>query len=417
VRSAFLIAWRGLWRGKTLWTLLAAVVAFHFLLPGLVRSDGTDAGAFEMTVRIVFGAVFAVVCAASLAIGGGMFAREREDDLLPLSLVRPMSAFSIAVGRWLAVVLLFALVLAVNAVLVNIVPQKGGFAPPDCRVHVGPALPPAEVSAALAMEAFLKKDTTPEAVKKSPRAAILALLTAKENERYEVVRPGQTVSWPFAGVPSGPLAVKTRFSTMYSMKAPLNGVFRFNGCEGIVSNNTQAVLEVPLVACMTANTNGNDLLSFTNTGGNDVMLRPRRDMELLVPGDSFKANSIRASLEMLALAGLLAAFGLFLSAALSRPVALFTAAVLLAATMMAPDAVSQFPDEFNATTGEKVGLAISRAVMIFSSAFSDVSPVSDLASGKAIVSSGLFRAMMVDLVLLPAPLLALAAFLLRRKTK
>ena len=417
MKSAFLIAWRGLWRGKTLWTLLAAVVAFHLLLPDLVRSDGTVAGAFEMTVRIVSGAVFAVVCAAALAIGAGMFAKEREDELLPLSLVRPAPAFSIAAGRWLAVVLLFALVLLANAVLINIMPPKDGFSPPDCRVHVGPALPPAEVSAALAMEAYLKSDTTPEAVKKSPRAAILALLTAKENERYEVVRPGQTVTWSFEDVPPGPVAVKTRFSTMYSMKAPLNGVFRFRDCWGTVSNNTQAVLEVPLAACTEANTNGSESLSFANTGNNDVMLRPRRDIELLVPGDSFMANSIRSSLEMLALAGLLSAFGLFLSAALSRPVALFTAAVLLAAAMMAPDAVSQFPDEFNATVGEKAGLAISRAVMIFTSAVSEVSPVSDLASGKAIVVPDLLRAILFDLVLIPSLLLAMASFVLRRKAK
>ena len=79
MKSAFLIAWRGLWRGKTLWTLLAAVLASHFLLPGIVRSDGTDAGAFEMTVRIVCGAVAAIVYVSALAIGAGMFAKERED--------------------------------------------------------------------------------------------------------------------------------------------------------------------------------------------------------------------------------------------------------------------------------------------------------------------------------------------------
>ena len=123
MKSAFLIAWRGLWRGKTLWTLLAAVFASHFLLPGIVRSDGTDAGTFEMTVRIVCGTVAAIVYVAALAIGGGMFAKEREDDLLPLSMVRPTSAFSIAFGRWLAVVLLFSCVVFANAVLLNVVTQ------------------------------------------------------------------------------------------------------------------------------------------------------------------------------------------------------------------------------------------------------------------------------------------------------
>ena len=417
MKSAFLIAWRGLWRGKTLWTLLAAVVAFHFLLPGIVRSDGTDAGAFEMTVRIVCGAVFALACTTSLAIGCGMFAREREDELLPLSIVRPASAFSIAAGRWIAIVLLFTLVFLTNAILLNAKQVKGGFAPPGCRVHLAPSLPPAEVSAALAMEAYLKSDTTPEAVKKSPRSAILSLLTAKENERYEVVRPGQTVEWPFADVPSGPLVVKTRFSTMYSLKAQLNGVFRFRDAAGTVSNNTQAVLEVPLAGSAQKGKDRVETLSFTNTGKTNVMLRPRRDVELLALGDSFMANSIRASLEMLAVSGLLAAFGLFLSASLSRPVALFTAAVLLAATMMAPDAVSQFPDEFNATFGEKAGLAISRAVMVFTSALSEISPVSDLASGKAIVADELVRAVTFDAVLMPALLLVLSAFLLRRKTR
>ena len=148
MRPAFLVAWRGLWRGRTLWTLLAAVAAIHFLLPGIVRSDGTDAGAFEMLVRVVCGSVYALVCVASLSIGGGMFAKEREDDMLSQSLVRPVSAFSVAVGRWLAIELLFACVILANVVMLNVVQSGKGFAPADCRLHVPPALPPAEVTAA-----------------------------------------------------------------------------------------------------------------------------------------------------------------------------------------------------------------------------------------------------------------------------
>ena len=165
-------------------------------------------------------------------------------------------------------------------------------------------------------------------------------------------------------------------------------------------------------------TNSNSLgLTFTNTGKSDVMLRPRRDIELLVPGDPFWANSLRASLEVLSLAGFLAAFGLFLSAALSRPVALFTASVLLVAALMAPDAVSQFPDEFHATMGEKVGLAISRSVMRFTASLSEISPVSDLASGRAIAPRALARTLLADLAVWPCLFLGLSAFILRRKGK
>ena len=226
-----------------------------------------------------------------------------------------------------------------------------------------------------------------------------------------------TAKWPFPEIADASLSVRTRFSTMYGMKTSLNGVFRYGDFKGTVSNCTQAVLEVPLFACSEVNTNGNQMLSFTNTGKSDVMLRPRRDIELLTPGDSFMANSVRASIELLAMAGLLSAFGLFLSAALSRPVALFTATVLLAAAMMAPDAVGQFPDEFNATTGEKAGLAISRTVMMFTSAISEVSPVSDLASGKMIAAGEIIRTVLLNLLVFPFLLIALAAFVLRRKTK
>ena len=424
--AAFVLAWRGLWRGKTLWLLLAAVVAAHVVLPDLARSDGSPAGMLEMRIRVVCGAIAALVYVASLALACGSFSREREDDLLPLSLVRPVSAFSVAAGRWLALLLLMACVLAANALCLNIALGAADSAPGDCRLHREPTLPPVEVTAAAAMEAFLKSDKTPEAVKKSPRAAILSLLAAKEMERYEVIRPGRSASWPFDAPRGEALSVRARFSTMYNMKEPLSGVFRYRGRDGAVSNSTQAILEVPLRFApgdvLRPFAAGGDVsrdleLTFTNTGATDVMLRPRRDVELLSPGDSFLANSLRASVEMLALAGLLAAFGLFLSAGLSRPVALFTAAVLLASALMAPDAVSQVPDEFNATFGERAGLAISRAVTRFTAALSEISPVSDMASGRAIPLWHMLRVVVADLVAWPLLFFALSAFVIRRKVK
>lgn len=404
--------------------LLAAVAAAHVLLPGIARSDGTLAGTLEMHVRVVFGAVASLIYVTSLAISCGSFAREREDGLLPLSLVRPASTFSVVAGRWFAIMLLMALVLAANAIVVNAMLLLKPYAPGDCRRHHSPTLPPAEVTAAAMMEEFLKSDSTPEAVKKAPRAAVLALLTSKENERYEVIRPGKSLTLPFAAPLDGGLSVKVRFSTMYNTREVFSGRFCYMGREGVVSNSTQAILEVPLRVTpidyydgFEPLTNPIPYLTFANTGKSDVMLRPRQDIELLSPGDSFLANSIRASLEMLSVVGLLAAFGLFLSAALSRPVALFTAAVLLAAALMAPDAVSQFPDEFNATVGEKAGLAISRAVTRFTAAILELSPVSDLATGRAIEWGDLAKAATANLVAWPTAFLAIAAFVLRRKVR
>lgn len=423
MRAAFAIAWRSLWRGRTLLALLAVTVAVHFLLPGLARSDGSSDGMLEMHVRLASGVVAAIVYISALAIGCGSFSKDREDELLPLLLVRPASAFAVAAGRWCSIVAVLATVLFLNLILLNVSLSRTDYAPGNCWVYHEPALPPANVTAARMMEGFLKSDRTPAAVKKAPRAAVLSLLTSKENERYEVVRPGKSVSLPFNVPGHDAITARVRFSTLYNIKETAYGQFSYRASAGVVSNGTQSILSVPLRPVMrpdaTLAESLGDLdglnLTFRNDGSADVMFRPRRDIALLVRGDSFLLNSVRASVEMLSLAGLLAAFGLFLSAALSRPVALFTAAVLLAAALMAPDAVSQFPDEFNATVGERVGLAISRLVTNFTSSFSAISPVSDLASGRAIPIVSLLKAAFSDLVVWPTLFFALSAFVLRRR--
>jgi ABC-type transport system involved in multi-copper enzyme maturation permease subunit len=414
MRDSFLLAWRRAWRGKAAWILLAVVVAAHWLLPGFVRSDGTQAGVFEMHVRLIAGFAAAAVYLFALVSSCGAFAGEREDDTLSLALVRPVPAFSVAAGKWLAIVAVSACALALNVALTTAFPPLAEGAPP-CRRHYAPALPPPEVSAAAAMEVFLKNDKTPEQVKRASRTAVLALLTAKENERYEVVRPGEKVSWPFNVSADVRLSVKTRFSTMYNLKSDLNGVFRFSSLCGIVSNNTQAVVEVPLTVSAEKIPHGE--LVFENTGKNDVMLRPRRDIELLAPGFPFAENCARAMIQSLSLVGMLAAFGLFLSASLSRPVAIFTASVMMLASLMAPDAISQFPDEFNATAGEKAGLAISRMVAWATAPFAGTSPVSDLAASKAVSSRELCDAALSGFMAWPMVLLPLTAFVLRRKNR
>ena len=46
-RASFTVTTRSLLRSRAFWLLLAAVGAVHWFVPGLVRSDGTDAGALS----------------------------------------------------------------------------------------------------------------------------------------------------------------------------------------------------------------------------------------------------------------------------------------------------------------------------------------------------------------------------------
>ena len=156
-------------------------------------------------------------------------------------------------------------------------------------------------------------------------------------------------------------------------------------------------------------------LVFKNSGREIIMLRPRRDLELLTPADAFCCNLARATVQMLSTIALLAAFGMFLSAAVSRPVALFTAIVAVIVTMMAPSVVTQFPDEMNTKFTERFGLAISRAICTITSTVSESQPISDLATDTCIEWLALARSVAVNVVAIPAALLAAAAFIVRRK--
>ena len=145
------------------------------------------------------------------------------------------------------------------------------------------------------------------------------------------------------------------------------------------------------------------------------MLRPRRDIELLLPADSFLANLFRATLQSLAVLALLAAFGIFLSAALSRPVAIFTALVMLAVALMAPDTLDQFPEELEISLGDRIGLMMTRGVTFVTGAFVAPSPVADLATGRCIEWPDLARTLLENALVLPAAFLSLSALLIRRR--
>lgn len=409
---SFLLAWRALVRGHVLTLLLAATALAHVLLPALVRGDGTAAGWREMYIRAVTGATFSFTVATVLVCACGFFAQERARFRLSLTVVRPVPALAVAAGKWLALCAVAACAFLLTAVLTAArVPD-----PPACMHHHAPELPPPVETARQMMAEYLADPKTPEAVKKAPKSAVLSLLTNKELDRYDVVRPGGTMAWPFApGLASADgLTVRVRFATQFELRAPLAGRFEIAGLAAVVSNSTQSVLDIPLAGGVTAAAPAGQL-RFTNTGRETVMLRPRRDLELLTPADSFAANLARSALEMLATTALLAAFGLFLSSALSRPVAIFTALVAVLVALMAPSVLIQFPDGMDVAVADRMGLAISRGVSFLASTAGEAEPISDLATDTCIEWRELGRCALVNVALLPAALLALAACIVRRR--
>ena len=406
----FQLELRALSRSWSLAMLSAASAAWMLAVPRLVVGDGTAEGMREVCLRYGLGGVMALVTVSMLAAATGSLARERAAKRLQLTMVRPVRYFMIAAAKIAALASAGAAVLALACALA---PFAAGTAAEGRRcVHVlHPAMPsPAEEAKAMYAE-YMKSPDTSEAVKKARRSTVLRIL--------ETVHTNSTARWRFRfdGVEaprSGEVSARFRFSNVNNARQDVAGELRLGALSAVVSNLTQAVLVFPL-ADRGGDAGEEGVLTFRNDGKDALMMRPRRDVELLVPADSFVWNLLRSWAEMAAVVTLVVAFGVFLSAALGRPVALFTAIVFLLVSEMSPSVVEQYPDEFGATLSDRIGLMVARTVADATHPVSSLSPLERLSRDECVEPREVVRAVAVNVVALPILLAFLAAFILPRK--
>ena len=408
----FWLEFTGLVRSKALALLAAASVVWMLVLPLVMRGDGTADGARELYVHYSLGGVFALLVVSLLASATGSLAREREAKRLQLTLVRPVRYTLIVLGKILAHVAAGALVLAIAC---GVLAFKTDLKRP-CNHVLSPILPTPREEAKVMYESYMKDPSTPEAVKRTKKAIVLRLLENRAVDRYEAIQTNETATWRFGGLGElRGLAVRMRFTNQYEMRQDVRGVFALGEWRGVVSNITQAVLTVPLTARALGGRLETGELSFENQGTSALMLRPRKDINLLVPADAFGWNLLRAYVVLTAILAFVISLGAFLSAGLGRPVAMFVAFVTLIVSEMSPSVVRQYPDELETKLIDRIGLHITRFAAEVTRPVSSAAPLEALAKGECVEPETVFRTAAADFLAVPLLLSVLAALILPRK--
>jgi len=414
--------WRIFWLELTSllrsWTapmLVAASIGWMFASERILVTDATEEGGREMVVRYGLGGVFALLVVALLAAATGSIASEREAKRLQLTQVRPVSAFSIAWGKFLALVAVGAAALALPCAMTALSPRFSGRM---CNHVSHPAMESPRAEAEKMYDFYMADPDTPPEAKKAKKAVVLRLLEQRAKDNYMTVQTNETVSWSFPSLATRldtdkPPSVRLRFSNDFDMRDDVRGQVLADGLLGVVSNITKTAVVVPLVAGWTKCEPG--VVSFRNDGKSPVMLRPRQDVELLVEAGPFGWNILRAYVVMVSVLAFVVAFGVFLGAGLSRPVALFTAMVMLAVSEMSPSVVDQYPDQLETDRIDRIGLAITRFVERGTKSVSSLSPLSLVADDDCVEVGDAASTFALDFVALPALLCALSALLIRRK--
>ena len=146
-----------------------------------------------------------------------------------------------------------------------------------------------------------------------------------------------------------------------------------------------------------------------------MMLRPRKDVNLLVRADSFGANLLRTYVGLLAVLAAVLAVGLFLSASLGRPVAMFVAFVMLIVGETSPSVVAQYPDALESDVGDRIGLYITRFAAEVTRPVSAAAPLEALAKDECVEMEEVLRLVLSNMLAFPLVLALLSAFVLPRK--
>ena len=413
-------------RSKSLALLLVASIAWMFAAPFLFVGDGTPEGARAIVVHYSLGGVAALLAVSLLASATGAIARERAAKRLQLTLVRPVRHSAVALAKTAALASIGALVLTAASVVELC---RNDLSRP-CRHVLSPVMPTPREEAAMMYEAFMRDPETPPQVRRAKKSVVLRLLAQRSLDRYDTVATNDTIRWTFNlgdRATQDALSVRLRFTNAYDARDDVRGdlELRVGGdvWRGSVTNITQAVVEIPLSKEATgeAAEKGEGAakaeLSFRNLGGSALMLRPRRDVNLLAPADGFGWNLLRAYIELVAMLSLLIAFGVFLGAGLGRPVALFTAIVALAVSEMSPSVIEQYPDELETDRLDAIGLYITRAAAEATHPISSLEPLAKLSEDSCVERREVVRTAVVNIVLVPLALALLAALVMPRKVE
>ena len=401
-------------RTRTVAMLSVAALAWMVAFPHFVRGDGTAEGVRELTIHFSLGGVFALLVVALLASATGSVAKERAERRLQLTMVRPVRYFTIVLGKIAAHVVVGAFVLALACAALAFRTDLSA----PCSHVLKPVMPSPQEEARAMYAAYMADTNTPAAVRAAKKSVVLRLLANRAVDRYETMPTNAVTTWRFRGVEgSDGLAVRMRFTNQLEMRQDVRGEFRLGTLSAVVSNITQAVLTMPLVQSAGGGEapRGEVELSFSNKGKTALMLRPRRDIELLMPADAFWRNLLRAYVEMVSILSIVVAFGVALSCGLGRPVALFVAFVALVVGEMSPSVIEQYPDELETKAVDRVGLAITRFAAEVTRPVSSLSPLEKLAKDECVERREAARLVVLNLLLLPVVLSLLSAFILPRK--
>jgi ABC-type transport system involved in multi-copper enzyme maturation permease subunit len=440
------LTWKSAFRYRLFWILAALLAGAVVGLPLLIKDDGTAKGLTQILLTYTLSAVASLLGMATLWLSCGTLARDVEECQLQMVTVKPIGRWQVWLGKWLGILGLNAMLLALAGASIFILLQwRAGRLPageqkvlrdeifvarasmkerpPDLLPQIEQRLQQriAQIHPNEAQMAELRKQVTEEVIATNTtvlpgyrRPWIIDLHTLPERTRdepfqlrvkFHAANPNPETTydtyWRF-GPANSPRAVITH------QVLPPDSFQEFQVPPHLLDENSHLVVD------------------FYNANDTSLMFPIEDGFELLYYENSFGVNFIRGLMIIFCWLALLAAIGLAAASQLSFPVAAFASMAIL--LMGLSSGTIQTVVEQGTVTGYDPaagGYGHSPADLVFVPVFRGAlkliqlvegfSPIDFLSSGRSITWTMLGLAVAQIVLLLGGIFCAIGIFLFSRR--
>ena len=344
IAAIALLALRNTFRSRVVLVLALLLCATAFLLPLGFRSDGTPEGLIRIHLAYVLGIAAFLLTLSTLWAGCAAISQEADDKTLQLLLVKPVPRLRIWLGKWLALLVLDALLLALvggaAAATLQVKLRRGGFDSAALAAArqttlaslqtLRAPLPDVEADVRAEYERLRARRALPENASES---VILDSLRRTQLARIYSIAPGAARVWTFALPPdagnrgSSSLLVQFQADSSVPGAAEIRATLELHVGDQTVARDIQAMSGNPQTLWVDGipGQASQATVTFRNHGthGAALFFDPTDGFVLRRPAGTFAGNYLRALAQLYLRLALFAAIGVTLGTLFSLPVATF----------------------------------------------------------------------------------------------
>lgn len=350
IAAIALLALRNVFRSRVVLVLSALLFAAAFLLPLALRSDGTPEGLIRIHLAYVLGIAAFLLTLSTLWAGCAAISQEADDKTLQLLLVKPVPRLRIWLGKWLALLVLDALLLALvgaaAAATLQVKLRRGGFDSAALAAArqttlaslqtLRAPLPDVEADVRAEYERLRARRALPENASES---VILDSLRRTQLARIYSIAPGGARAWTFELPPDAGNRGSSSLLVQFKANSSMPGAAEIHATlELQIDGQTHAreILAMPgnpqtLLFEGIPGQASQATVTFRNHGTHDAALffDPAEGLVLRRAAGTFAGNYLRALAQLYLRLALFAAIGVTLGTLFSMPVATFLTLVLI----------------------------------------------------------------------------------------